>query len=100
MALIDYTNQNEEQQAEVVNNVTTSIKDTTTETILDMISKLTKKVEELQKPADTDINPRTGKSSKNTAGHVDAAHTGARTAHKRNQVIKMLRTLKTVPWVQ
>ena len=32
--------------------------------ILDMIAKLTKKVEELQKPADTDINPRTGKKFK------------------------------------
>ena len=45
----------------MVNNLTTSTKDTTnSEMILDMISKLTKKVEELQKPADTVINPRTG----------------------------------------
>ena len=64
-ALIDFTNNHEEQQVEEINNVTTSTKDTTnTEMILDMIAKLTKKVEELQKPTDTDINPRTGKKFK------------------------------------
>ena len=64
LALIKYTNQSEEPQVEVANNVTTKAKDASTETILDMIAALTKKVEDLKRPTDTDINPRTDKKFK------------------------------------
>ena len=48
----------------MVNNVATKAKDANTETILEMIAALTKKVEDLKHPADTDINPRTRKKFK------------------------------------
>ena len=64
-ALTEYTtNSVEESQVEVANNVATKAKDASTEAILEMIAALTKKVEDLKRPADVDINPRTGKKFK------------------------------------
>ena len=63
-ALTDFMSSSEPPQEESINNITTKAKDVTTDTILQMIAKLSNKVDELKRPADTDINPRTGKKFK------------------------------------
>ena len=63
-ALSDFTTNAEESQEEVINNITQKANEVTTETRLKMIEQLTTKVEELKRPADKDINPRTGKKYK------------------------------------
>ena len=72
-ALTEYTSSTEDLQEKVVNNVSTQAKDASTEAILDMIATLTKKVEELKRPENTHINPRTGKKF---VDHADAIHIG------------------------
>ena len=64
-ALTEYLATQEPSHEEVIKNVSTKAKDATTETILDMMIKLSNKVEELSAAKiSSDINPRTGKKYK------------------------------------
>ena len=64
-ALTEYSTTLNPPHKEVVNNVTTKAKDTITETLLDMMIKLSNKVEELSAAKiSSDINPRTDKKYK------------------------------------
>ena len=62
--MTDFTTSPEPPQEEVINNMTKKANEVTIETLLQMIEKLSTKVDELKRLADTDINPRTGKKFK------------------------------------
>ena len=58
------TSSNEPPQEEVIHNITNKANNATTDTLLQMIETLSTKVDELKRPADKDINPRTSKKFK------------------------------------
>ena len=63
-ALSDFTSSNEPPQEEVINNITKKSTNATTTTLLQMIEKLSTKVDDLKRQTNKDINPRTGKKFK------------------------------------
>ena len=65
VALSDFTATTESSQEASMNNVSTAPSNTTTTTLLQMIEKLSTKVDELKRQStNKDINPRTGKKFK------------------------------------
>ena len=89
-ALSDYTTSVEEPEVNVVNNISSSATDASTAAILDLIAKLTTKVDALGNHSSTsDINnPKTGKSSNDTVGRVDVVNVGGRIVPPRRPVTK------------
>ena len=64
-ALTEYTNSMDEPEVTVANNISSTAPDASTTAILDLIAKLTTKVDALGNQANSgDINPRTGKKFK------------------------------------
>ena len=64
-ALTDYTSSMDEPDVNVANNISSTAPDASTAAILDLIAKLTTKVDALGNQANSgDINPRTGKKFK------------------------------------
>ena len=98
-ALTEYSTTLEPPQEEVVNNVATKAKDASSETLLEMMIKLSNKFNELSAAkALSDINPRTGENTNVTAGLAAVANTGAKTAKIRSLSIRIMPSSR-IEWV-
>ena len=98
-ALTDFTSSHEPPQDHVINNITNKANDVTTDKLLQMIETLSTKVDELKHPADTDINPRTGKKFKRYCWSYGCCPHWGKTARTKNQDTRTSLTSR-IAWVE